>query len=94
RGVASFYALGLVLGGGRASDASAAPSANGAGEFGYVSTDPTKYDASLTAEASFDGQRSVKECFCGESRHKSIWLHFYSRLHRELSADPSFSGEW
>eukprot|EP00439_Symbiodinium_sp_Y106_P068517 s1733_g11.t1 len=45
--------------------------------FGYVQVDPTEYDPAYVSQKNFDADRSLKECFCGESRHRSIWLSFY-----------------
>lgn len=62
--------------------------------FGYVQVDPTEYDPAYVSQKNFDADRSLKECFCGESRHRSIWLSFYVDLQRNLAEDPSFTGDW
>jgi len=61
---------------------------------GYEITDPADYDPALAAERTVDGQRSWKDCYCGESRHGQLWTDFYERLDAGLRSDPSFSGPW
>eukprot|EP00443_Scrippsiella_acuminata_P132537 CAMPEP_0115606432 /NCGR_PEP_ID=MMETSP0272-20121206/17979_1 /TAXON_ID=71861 /ORGANISM="Scrippsiella trochoidea, Strain CCMP3099" /LENGTH=328 /DNA_ID=CAMNT_0003042063 /DNA_START=14 /DNA_END=997 /DNA_ORIENTATION=- len=61
---------------------------------GYVVTDPATFDPALQAENSVDKRRSWSDCWCGNSRHSSIWLNFYAQLHEGLASDPSFSGSW
>lgn len=61
---------------------------------GYVQVDPAEYDASYTAQKSFDSSRSAKECFCSDSVHGSIWSKFHSELEEHLLEDPGFVGDW
>lgn len=58
---------------------------------GYAITDPSLFNPDLAMERKVDDQRSVRDCFCGGSRHSNLWRDFHQMLHGSLAQDPLFS---